>query len=170
MPDNLTCIYRNKAGKEIKTISCSSDETIGTLGHFSFKTDELYCLAEIFNPYFPESKISIIADGKSLHKGNTVHSGVDVIIELKMHILENSNTNNTSTSYNTYLTENNSLFSSILLVGGLCGFDVAHVENELTCTFYYEMYELPYYYSVDLESIFDLTNQIKQLLLNFEKN
>ena len=165
----LTCIYRNKSGEVLKTEPCQLDNTIGYLIHYSFQTEDKYCLVEICDQTEPQITISITGSGISTYRQSTTHQILEVTIEIELPIFTNSIQKNLAVDYKTYIEENIVPLDTILNVGGIIEIQVDHSGNLLNSCFPYEMYEVPYHYMVDLYTLFIQAKQLKQLILNFEK-
>jgi len=167
--EKLTCIYRNKTGEVLKTEPCQQDNTIGSLIHYSFQTEDKYCIAEISDQAEPQITISIIGSGISSYRQSTIHQILEVIIEIELSIFINSQEKNLALEYKNYFEENITHLDTILNVGGIIDLQVEHSGNTLKSCFHYEMYEEPYHYMVDLCSLFFQSKQLKEIILNFEK-
>jgi hypothetical protein len=169
MQDNLTCIYRNKAGEVLKNEPCTLDHTIGNLLHYVYQSEENYGHVDIQNQAKPHAKISIFETNITTIGGN--RSGVlEVAYEIRIPTSINSLERNLNADIKTYLEKTIDPYQSILLVGYLNHIEIKHLENNLNCYFNYELVREPYHYMVDIYTLIEQANQLEEIILNFEKN
>jgi hypothetical protein len=169
MQENLTCIYRNKAGEVLKMEPCSMDHTIGNLLHYVYQSEGNYGHVDIQNQSKPYAKISVFETNISTIGGN--RSGdLEVAFEINVPISIHSLERNLNADIKTYLEKTIDPLESILLVGYLDHIEIKHIENNLNCYFNYEFVREPYHYMVDIYTLIEQANQLEEFILNFEKN
>lgn len=169
MQDNLTCDYHNKAGEVLKTEPCTLDHTIGNLLYYVTLSEEKYGHVDIHYPAKPHVKISIFESNFSTFAGST-SSVMEVAFEINVPISINSTIRNLQFVYTNYLEKTIDPFKSHLLVGCLDLIKIDHLENNLSCNFFYELVEGNYNYMVDVYTLLEQAKQLEEYILNFEKN